>query len=73
MFGSGSEILPGEFVVGNNGGSSFTVTNLEPATVYYFRMIEYDITGDNYPYYLNTPMDGNRSTPLRQLPTLPTW
>lgn len=61
-FGSGTEIKPGEFVVGSSGASSFTVTNLEPATVYYFRIIEYDITSDNYTYYLNTPLDGNRST-----------
>jgi hypothetical protein len=64
VFGSGTEINPGEFVVGSNGGSSFTVTNLEPAAVYYFRIIEYDITGDNHPYYLNTPLDANRSTAI---------
>ncbi|WP_081169094.1 T9SS type A sorting domain-containing protein [Niastella populi] len=68
-FGSGAEIQPGEFVVGSNGGSNFTVTNLEPATVYYFRLIEYDITSDNYPYYLNTPRDGNRSTAVAPVTT----
>jgi hypothetical protein len=62
VFGSGTEIKPGEFVVGSSGASNFTVTNLEPATVYYFRIIEYDITSDNNTYYLNTPLDGNRST-----------
>lgn len=61
-FGSGTEIKPGEFVVGSSGASSFTVTNLEPSTVYYFRIIEYDITSDNYPYYLNTPVDASKST-----------
>jgi hypothetical protein len=61
-FGLGTEIAPGQFIVGNSSSSSFTVTNLEPATVYYFRLIEYDETSGNYTYYLNTPKDASSST-----------
>lgn len=61
-FGSGQEIVPGEFVVSNTNATSITVTNLEPASMYYFRILEYDETAGNYTYYLNTPRDGNKST-----------
>ncbi|WP_207515463.1 T9SS type A sorting domain-containing protein [Longitalea luteola] len=62
VFGSGQEIAPGEFVVSNSSATGITVTNLEPATVYYFRMIEFDENTSGYTYYLNTPKDGSSST-----------
>ena len=61
-FGSGQEIATGEYVVSNNNATSVNVTNLEPGTVYYFRIFEFDETAGNYTYYLNTPLDGNKST-----------
>jgi hypothetical protein len=63
-FGSGQEIEPGEFVVSNTNTSSVIVTNLEPNTVYHFRVIEFDETAAGYTYYLNTPKDGNQSTAI---------
>jgi hypothetical protein len=63
-FGSGQEIVTGEYVVSNNNATSVYVTNLEPGTVYYFRIFEYDETAGNYTYYLNTPVDGNKSTAI---------
>lgn len=62
VFGSGQEIAPGEFVVSNSSASGITVTNLEPATVYHFRVIEFDETAGGYTYYLNLPKDGSSST-----------
>lgn len=63
-FGAGQEIAPGEFVVSNSSVSGITVTNLEPATVYYFRIIEFDENADGYTWYLNTPKDGSHSTAI---------
>jgi hypothetical protein len=62
VFGSGDEIEPGEFIVSNSTNTSVTVTNLEPNTVYYFRVLEFDETSGGYTYYLNTPKDGSAST-----------
>ncbi|OQP62041.1 hypothetical protein A3860_29235 [Niastella vici] len=64
VFGSGQEIATGEFVVSNTNSNSVTVTNLEPGVVYHFRIFEFDETAGNYPYYLNTPVDGNKSTAI---------
>jgi hypothetical protein len=49
----GTEIAPGEFVVGATG-SSVSVTNLEANTVYHFRVYEYDVDKENNAYYLTS-------------------
>ncbi len=53
-FGSGAQIAPGEFVVGASSSNSATVTNLEPNTIYYFRVYEYDTDNNGTCYYLTT-------------------
>lgn len=49
-----SEIAPGEFVVSAGGATNVNVTNLEPNTVYHFRMYEYDMDVSNNTYYLTS-------------------
>lgn len=49
---AGTEIVPGEFVVAAGTGNGVTVTNLEPNTVYHFRVFEYDVDAMNNTYYL---------------------
>lgn len=64
-FGSGYEIASGQYVVGNSSSQSFTVTNLEPSTTYYFRFFEFDEETNNNIYYLTSaPLDGNRITAI---------
>ncbi|HMK03993.1 MAG TPA: fibronectin type III domain-containing protein, partial [Ferruginibacter sp.] len=60
-FGAGNEIAPGEFVVYNGTGSSFTTTTLSANTTYYFAIFEYNGTGTTTEYLL-TSLTGNRST-----------
>jgi hypothetical protein len=62
VFGSGQQIATGEYVVSNTNATSVSVSNLEPGTVYYFRIYEFDETAGNYTYYINTPLDGSKST-----------
>lgn len=68
IFGSGSEMATGEFVVFNNTTNSVTLTNLEPNSVYHFRSIEYDQDGEGNIYYLNTPRDNSSNTAATPLP-----
>ncbi len=51
-FGSGQEIAPGQFVVSTTNVRTFT--NLEPATTYYMRVYEYDVTSAGFTYYLTS-------------------
>ena len=54
-FGAPStEIAPGEFVVGATTGNGVKVTNLEPNTVYHFRVYEYDVDNAGNTYYLTS-------------------
>lgn len=53
VFGTaGSEIAPGEYVVGAGAASSIGITNLEPNTTYHFRVFEYDADNAGNTYYL---------------------
>lgn len=52
-FGSGTAIAPGEFVVYDGNFNSTKVTNLQPGTVYHFRIYEYDGNGSNNIYLKN--------------------
>ena len=49
-FGAGTQLAPGEFVVFNDNFNIATVTGLDPATVYFFKIFEYDGTGVNTSY-----------------------
>ena len=47
MFGSGSTIAAGEFVVYNGSGNTSTVSGLSTNTTYYFAIFEYNGTSSN--------------------------
>ncbi|HEV7330245.1 MAG TPA: T9SS type A sorting domain-containing protein [Flavisolibacter sp.] len=49
---AGTEIAPGEFVVGATTGTGIGLTKLEPNTTYHFRVYEYDIDKSGNTYYL---------------------
>lgn len=50
----GTEIAPDEFVVGATTGNGVKLTNLEPNTLYYFRVYEYDVDKADVTYYLTS-------------------
>lgn len=65
VFGTaGTEIAPGEFVVGDIAASGVAVTNLEAGTTYHFRVYEFDVDRAGNTYYLtSTYAVGSGSTP----------
>jgi hypothetical protein len=70
VFGSGQEILPGQFVLADGNSFEATVTNLQPATVYHFALFEYDGTGANIRYLTAMQGTANQAT-LSAPPTGP--
>lgn len=50
VFGSGAAIAPGEFVVYDDNFNAATVSGLNTATNYFFKIFEYDGTGSNTAY-----------------------
>ncbi len=69
VFGSGSQLAADEFVVYNDNFNAATVTGLDPASNYYFRVFEYDGTGSNTAYLSASfaSVNGNTaSTPASQ-------
>jgi hypothetical protein len=61
-FGSGQQMLPGEYVIYDNAFSSFYVTGLTPATTYYFAIFEYNGTGMNTEYLVSPYLAASGST-----------
>jgi len=62
-FGSGTELGTGNYVVYNGSGNSFTITNLTPGTVYYFKIYEYGCLPGSEDYLISgTPEEGNETT-----------
>ncbi|WMN11888.1 BspA family leucine-rich repeat surface protein [Marivirga salinae] len=53
-FGSGTELGSGNYVVYNGIGNNFTVNNLNPGSVYHFRVYEYNGTASDENYNLST-------------------
>jgi len=51
----------GEQVVYNNSGNSVSVTGLSPSTTYWFRVYEYNCTGTNTVYNVNTATNNPNS------------
>lgn len=66
IFGSGSTIGAGEFVVYNGSGSSVDVTNLTVATTYYINVFEYNGTTINCDesYLTTSVLTGSQSTEM---------
>lgn len=61
-FGSGDEIGTDNFVVFSGTDTAGTVTGLDPNTVYYFAVFEYNGAAGNENYLASNPLEGNRST-----------
>ena len=61
-FGSGTAILPGQYVVYDNAFTSFYLTGLAPGTTYYFAVFEYNGTGVNTEYLTSSFLTGNCAT-----------
>lgn len=61
VFGEGSEIAKGTFVVYNGNGNSVTLTELLANSSYYFAVYEYNGTGSSTEY-IKTALTGNKPT-----------
>ncbi|MGB8192588.1 MAG: T9SS type A sorting domain-containing protein, partial [Chitinophagaceae bacterium] len=53
VFGQGTEIAPGQFVL-NTTLDSRTFTGMDPASVYHFRIYDYDVNAAGQTYYLTS-------------------
>jgi len=62
-FGSGQQIVPGEFVLSDNSFAEVNVSGLQPNTVYHFAVFEYDGTAPNT-RYITTGLNGSQSTAI---------
>ncbi|HEV7779768.1 MAG TPA: T9SS type A sorting domain-containing protein [Chitinophagaceae bacterium] len=62
IFGNGDAILPGQFVVSDDNGQSLILNGLQPATIYYFRIYEYDGSGATTQYLTSSFASANQST-----------
>lgn len=63
-FGLGQQLGAGEYVVYDDNFNAAIVTNLDPATVYYFKVFEYDGTGANTAYLTSSFASVNGSTAI---------
>lgn len=61
-FGSGQQVLPGQYVVYDNAFTSFFLTGLSPATQYFFAIFEYNGTGATSEYLTSSFLSGNGTT-----------
>ncbi|AXY77951.1 T9SS C-terminal target domain-containing protein [Paraflavitalea soli] len=71
--GAGNEIAPGEFIVFNGTGNSFTLTGLTANNTYHVAVFEYNGTGATIEYLASNPARNSHATlsaPTIQ-PTLP--
>jgi len=60
VFGNGTQVGSGNYVVAKTNGSSFTITNLSPGTSYHFAVFEYN--GSSNPLYLLPGATGQATT-----------
>lgn len=61
-YGSGTHLGDGNYVMYVGTGSTVTITGLRPATVYHFRVFEYNGAGAGIDYNTNTATDNPKST-----------
>ena len=61
-FNTAPEISPGQKVIYDNNGSVDDLSGLNPSTIYYFRIYEYDGTGSAIKYLTSSSCTGNSST-----------
>lgn len=62
VFGSGTEMNAGEFVMLNSNTSWVDISGLQPATTYYFAVFEYAGTGASRQYLTSSFLAGNKAT-----------
>lgn len=62
MFGSGSEIGTGNYVVYNGTANTVTITGLSPATTYHVSVFGFNGAGGTQNYKITTPATGSRLT-----------
>jgi hypothetical protein len=70
VFGSGQQLGAGEYVVFDDNFNAATITGLNPATTYFFKLFEYDGTGSNTMYLTSSFATINGPTAVT--PTLQT-
>ncbi len=68
IFGQGQQLAAGEFIVYDDNFNAATISGLDPATTYSFRIFEYDGTGTNTIYLTTLFATGSGTTAIR--PTL---
>jgi|688.fasta_scaffold14654_3 hypothetical protein len=64
IFGQGSQVGSGNYVVYNGTGTTVTVTGLNPSTAYFFKVIEFNNGGNDggENYFLTNAVTGNKTT-----------
>ncbi|MDP4117020.1 MAG: endonuclease, partial [Bacteroidota bacterium] len=70
IFGSGSQIGTGNYVVSKGNSNSITITGLSPTTPYYVKIYEYNGSGGSENYLLTSPASGNTTTTAVVEPTV---
>lgn len=61
-FGSGTDLAGGQYTVFNGAGNTVAISNLLPATTYYFAVFEYNGTAAATSYLTAGTLTSNRST-----------
>lgn len=69
-FGQGQQLAPGEFVVYDENHYTTTVSGLDPASTYHFKIFEYDGTGAGTIYLTSSFASASSSTAVK--PTVQT-
>lgn len=64
-FGSGPTLAAGEYVVYDDNGNGANIYGLDPATVYFFKIFEYDGTGVNTVYLTSLTGTISASTAIK--------
>ncbi len=65
VFGAGPQLGAGEFVVYDDNFNEATISGLEPATTYFFKIFEYDGAGTNTIYLTSLFAETNAPTAVR--------
>lgn len=72
VFGSGTQIAAGEFIVYSGSANTATITGLSATSTYYFAVYEFNGSGCTANFLLPTPATGNATTIGCLLATEPT-
>ena len=72
VYGSGTQLNAGDYIVYMGGASTVTVTGLSANTTYYFSIFEYNGTGCTANYLLPSPLTSSQLTPGCVLAAQPT-